>query len=422
MVIQHHLSTADEIRSIQIESLSNEILEAVKRGQAIRDLTSGQMMDCFYEIYRSWALPSHPMYAKYRNAGLSYLLSFIHPDSVKKLLAKGLRSETAMDRISDAGGFTGLAVPRGVVGHWVAGNVPMLSLISVLQAVLTKNISIVKLSTKQEDWISPFLRSLADTGPVGKAIAESVFVLSYPGEWREANSIVAEYSDVRIAWGGREAVESVAALPGKTDSGTLIFGPRFSCAAIDPSLMNEKDWIKLARDSVLFQQLACTSPHAVIVKGDAAAAEAAGLRLSEAFEVISANSYFDQLEAGEAVMLLEYRTSTWMQGQQLMASKGTEWTIHLHPRLEPFSGQGMRIVHLYPCLDWQEAVRCFPDSIQTVSHRLDESDLNSLVYHSKYTGVSRFVPVGEAHTYDIPWDGMLVLDQLVRWIRVDRQH
>lgn len=419
MVIKHHLSTSEEVHSLPLEAFQEALESTIARSSGIRKLTSEEIIEALYGIYKSWAMPSHPMHQRYRHAGLAYLLSFIHPDSLRKLLARGLRDERAMDEWTDVGGFRGIAVPKGVVGHWVAGNVPLLSLISVLQALLTRNVSIVKLSTKQEDWITPFLRSLAEQGAAGRLMAESVFVVSYPGEWTEANAVIAALADVRIAWGGQQAVQSVAGLPGKPDSGTMIFGPKFSCSAIDPSLMTAKDWLKLARDAVMFQQLACTSPHAVILKGTESEMNASAEKLAGALQTIASQGYYEALEAGEAVKVLEYRAAHWMQGERLIVSSGTEWTLHLHERLEPLGGQGMRIVHLYPCSDWQEAVRCFPSSIQTVSHRLGESDLKQIVESALHSGVSRFVPIGEAHTYDIPWDGMLVLDHLVRWIRVD---
>ncbi|MDT3427992.1 hypothetical protein J2Z22_003582 [Paenibacillus forsythiae] len=419
MVIHYHDVFSRTVEELSLEKFDDKLHEIEKRASHIRKLSMEEMIQALYTLYQAWAIPSHPMHQRYRNAGLAYLLTFLHPESLRKLLSKGLRRDSAMDCISGAGGFEGIAVPRGVVGHWVAGNVPLLSLISVLQALLTKNASIVKLSTKQEDWITPFLHSLAHTCKAGQVMAEAVLVFSFPGEWKDPSAAMAGYCDVRIAWGGLEAVRSVAEMKGKEESTSLIFGPKYSCSVIDPVLMSDKDWVNLARDTVLFQQLACTSPHAVISKGGVSGIKETVSRLALAYSTIVHQRYYEPLEAGEAVKLLEYRAAAWMNGESITASNGTEWTIHAHKRLEQLSGQGMRIIHVYPCEDWRELVSCLPSTIQTISHRLDQQSLEELVYTSKYSGVSRFVHVGEAHTYDIPWDGMLVLDQLIRWIRVD---
>ncbi|MDN4066461.1 acyl-CoA reductase [Paenibacillus vini] len=419
MVIRYHSCTGSIVKELSLEQFTAKLTDIAEQARPIRNLSIDEMIQALYGVYQAWAMPSHPMYHKYKNAGLAYLLAFLHPESIKKLLTRGLRSEFVLDRISEAGGFKGIAVPKGIVGHWVAGNVPLLSLISVLQAVLTKNVSIVKLSSKQEDWISPFLHSLAGTGEAGRVMAEAVSVFSFPGEWEEPNAAMAAHCDVRIAWGGQEAVRSVAGLKGKDESNTLIFGPKYSCSVIDPLLMSEQDWISLARDTVLFQQLACSSPHAVIVKGRANEVREIASQLENAFNKITHLPYYEPLEAGESVKLLEYRAAALINGEKIKSSRGTEWTIHTHERLQPLSGQGMRIIHVYPCDHWNELVKYLPSSIQTISHRLDAYSFDALVHASKYSGVSRFVSVGNAHTYDIPWDGMLVLDQLVRWIRVD---
>ncbi|MBU5441008.1 acyl-CoA reductase [Paenibacillus sp. MSJ-34] len=418
MVIKLHdyseLGKPQEITATRLEEL---LLTLTDRSNSLQTISTANMLSTMDKLYRSWAMPSHPMYSKYRYVGLAYLLSFIRSDALRQFLHRGLRHESAFDEIADLGGFQGIAVPKGVVGHWVAGNVPILSIISVLQAILTKNGSVVKLSSKQEDWITPFLHYLSKCGDVGKTMAESVVVLSYPGEWKEVNEQIAVHCDVRIAWGSQEAVESVAGLQGKWDSETIIFGPRLSTSVVDTNLMKLVDWDKLAQDIVLFNQLACTSPHAVFVKNGHM--EFAVKGLERAMCKIAQRSYFEPLDTGEASKVLHYRTAARLRGEKIVCSEGTEWTLHLYDRLEPVKGHGMKIISLIPYEREEDIVPFLPDSIQTISHKLPSAELKNLVFASRFSGVSRFVHIGESHQYDIPWDGMLVLDRLVRWIRVD---
>jgi len=420
MVIRLHDYRTSSRIELDEDELQSLVADCAAQARSPLNCTTNEMVEALHHIYQQWAMPSHPMHRQYRNVGLAYLLSFIHPSSIKSLLEKGIRHKDVMDQVVDVGGYHATAVPKGLVGHWLAGNVPMLSLISVLQAMLTKNRSIVKLSSKQEDWITPFLGELARSGDAGKRMADSVVVLSYPGEWQHANAILSSLCDVRIAWGGQEAVESIAALPAKPESATLVFGPRFSCSVIDPDCMISTDWVKMARDTVLFRQLACSSPHALFIKSDYAQIETYSSMLAEAFRGLEQQAYYEPLEAGEAVKVHHYRTAAWIRGERILTSTGSQWTLHLHEAMESrLEGQGLRTLHIYPYREVTAIASVLPASIQTISHKLPVDELNRLVAAVKHAGVSRLVPLGEAHVYDIPWDGMLVLDQLVRWIRVD---
>ncbi|MFD2671964.1 acyl-CoA reductase [Marinicrinis sediminis] len=386
----------------------------------VRHLKFNDMVEAFYTLYQRLASPKHPVHRQLRHVGLAYLLTFIHPDSLRSFLKRGLRHEQVLDQVVDLTGMSVTAVPRGMIGHWMAGNVPLLSLISVIQAILTKNHSIVKLSSRQIDYISPFLAELSKCGQAGQVMSESVMVVSYPGKDTIWNQQVAAQCDVRVAWGGREAVHAVSSLPGKPESETLIFGPKYSCAVIDPAQMDTADWTRIAQDMLLFNQLACSSPHALIVKGDKQVSLDAGGRLAEALQKPLRSHVSQPFDAGETMKVVHYRTRAWLKGERLLVSEGAEWTLHFHDRLEPLTGEGLHILHVYPSKDMSEIGHVLPPSIQTISHKLEEEDMLRLLDSVRFQGVSRIVPVGKAHHYQLPWDGMLVLDRFVRWITVEK--
>ena len=47
-----------------------------------------------------------------------------------------------------------------------------------------------------------------------------------------------ESADARVAWGGREAIESVCSLPKKYDSQDIFFGPKLSIMVIGKDSFN----------------------------------------------------------------------------------------------------------------------------------------------------------------------------------------
>ena len=77
-------------------------------------------------------------------------------------------------------------------------------------------------------------------------------------------------NDVRIAWGGREAVETVMSLPRRYGTDDIIFGPKYSFAAVgknsfDSDKLDDLTY-RLALDASIFEQQGCNSPHTVFIE------------------------------------------------------------------------------------------------------------------------------------------------------------
>lgn len=96
-------------------------------------------------------------------------------------------------------------------------------------------------------------------------------------------------AQVRIAWGGKEAVETVAKYPSMIDCETVVFGPKLSYAVIArEELSSEHAAKKLARrvsvDVSVFDQSGCASPHNLYIeKGGIVTPERFCEILAEAF-------------------------------------------------------------------------------------------------------------------------------------------
>ena len=65
----------------------------------------------------------------------------------------------------------------------------------------------------------------------------------------ENQKLISKAADIRIAWGGLEAVSSVLKLPKKLNCRDLIFGPKVSLAFVSREQLNtKKDLSKLAKN------------------------------------------------------------------------------------------------------------------------------------------------------------------------------
>lgn len=82
---------------------------------------------------------------------------------------------------------------------------------------------------------------------------------------------MSKMADIRVAWGGREAVMTVAGYPSKFDCSDLVMGPKLSYSVISAeALSDEHKTKKLARkvavDASVFDQTGCASAHNVFCR------------------------------------------------------------------------------------------------------------------------------------------------------------
>ncbi len=69
--------------------------------------------------------------------------------------------------------------------------------------------------------------------------------------------------------------------------------------------------------------------------------------------------------------------------------------------------------------DLREAVLSLSPKIQTLGLAIGHVELREAVSEgAAQVGVARCVPLGTMNFFETPWDGMLPLDRLVRWVRV----
>lgn len=105
----------------------------------------------------------------------------------------------------------------------------------------------------------------------GSDLMETVAVVYFSRDAKKLGDLMSKSAHIRIAWGGREAVETVANYPSMIDSETVIFGPKLSYAVIaKEELFSEQAARKLARrvsvDVSVFDQSGCASPHNLYIE------------------------------------------------------------------------------------------------------------------------------------------------------------
>jgi hypothetical protein len=106
------------------------------------------------------------------------------------------------------------------------------------------------------------------------------------------------------------------------------------------------------------------------------------------------------------------------ESKDVIASpQGADWTICMDRELSLKEPVGSRTLFLTEIGTWQEMIPLLSPQVQTVGIALgDAAEALAFAAAATRAGVSRCVRPGTMNNYESPWDGKLLLSQLVRWV------
>lgn len=352
-------------------------------------------------------------------AGLPFLVTFLRAHSLGEIVQREIPQPESLDRFVPVGQSKSLRVlPKGLVGHWIAGNVPLLGMFSWALCTLMGNANVIRLSSRQEDFVSPLLQRLSDLSEDGKRVAEETMLVYFDRDNQAAHSQMSLAADVRIAWGGEDAVQAIKSLPCRWECEDLAMGPRFSLAVIDPDVIDDAGVSRLATDAVFFDQLACSSPQIVFVKGTGASDSVKRFieKFSQSFDDQSRQYQRHPLDFGETYRIQLDRARVLLEGGDLRRDAETRWTVALTD--EPLSQVrcANRFILVAPFVDDAEVLDKIPANVQTVVTCLADDDFEQFTERAAHYGVCRFPLPGEGNHFDVPWDGLPLVSRLTRWV------
>ena len=351
--------------------------------------------------------------------GVAFLAGFLQRSNLESLLAREFPDPESLQRFVSAGTRKSIrAVPRGLVCHWLAGNVPLLGALSWAISALVGNVNLLRLSSRQDDPIGPLLPVLDRLGETGKQMAAETVVVRFDRDDLKSHQAMSQAADVRLAWGGREAVEAVRSLPSRWECEDLVLGPRTSLAVIDPHLANEATLGRLATDIAMFDQQACSSPQVIYVRG-CPGEQAWDSCLDQIVQKLGdAATRFVRhpLDAGETYRISLDRTRLLLGGASLHHDGGTQWTVAVADRANADVRCVNRFVQVVPFQHSDEVIDQLPHGVQTVVTLLDSDDHDHFTESAALRGVCRFPLPGEGNFFESPWDGVPFASRLTRWV------
>ncbi|MDW5563824.1 MAG: acyl-CoA reductase [Methanomassiliicoccus sp.] len=366
--------------------------------------------------------------------GASYMSLWLRRDNLERLLSIDLVNREALDRFCEVQpGVLMRAQPRGVSCHWLPNNVPTLSFFSLMLAVLTKNASVLKVSEVNRGVLTAVLKRLARievdrNGRMisGSTIVETVCMISFDSSHLEANEMMSQAADIKLAWGGSEAVRSVAALPQKDTCDILLFGPKYSLAVFDQAFLAREDLDNalkpLAMDVALFDQTACSSPQVAIVERGAMSAREFAEHMARCLETLPRRMLGTRRPEARCLDIINVRGAYLLSEDKDIVMPGDlGWTILIDQDAglpEPVQGKCLFVREVGDLL---EAAEWLTRRVQTVALCIEDPDRRmAFANKASYIGVDRFVLPGSMNDFALPWDGMLPLGRMVRWTTIRR--
>ena len=375
-----------------------------------------------------------------RAQGLQFLSNWCKGDTLRTIADESLRGRRGY--IDNPRGHSYLhtnrrllyARPRGIVSHWLAGNVPLLGMLTLAQSIITKNSNILKAASSFSSVLPALLETFRDLeviSPAGRIIKgndvlKTIAVIYYDRSDVTSAHIMSELSNCRISWGGKEAIKNTISLPKDINCEDIIFGPKLSYMVIGEEILkNERLSKKYARraatDISVFDQYACASPHTIFLENpehNNNAKRFASL-LSQELDKALIRIPKGKIDQAIASQIESVRLRYELVGD-VWKSNNTDWTILYNDSSEAKLANPIysRVITLVSVKDIMLTAELAHTGIQTIGLGLDGDKKLMYAKIASNKGAQRFPDIGRMTNFDTPWDGLYPMDRLVKWISI----
>jgi len=362
--------------------------------------------------------------------GASYISIWLRRDNLERICRLNFGDNTFADQFADGGiGFSMMAQPRGIVCHWVASNVPTLSFFSLVMGILTKNGNILKVSEENRNTLTALLRGLSNVKVeigskeyLGRDIVRAISVVSFDSRESAIGEAFSMVADCKVIWGGADSVKAITALPQKETCEIIPFGPKYSFGVFDRGSVENNEFRsnlrKVLRDVLLFNQMACSSPQVLFFEKSSKSLKDIAQIMKEEFEALPSKLLERPIPQHVASRIITTRGMYLLSdNKEVVQPQGLDWTILISrdPGLEdPVHGG---------CIFVKE-VDSINDVVPFVTRKIQAIVLCTTTEQSRIEfarlatrrGADRIVLPGTAHDFTLPWDGIMAINRLVRWV------
>jgi Acyl-CoA reductase (LuxC)./Acyl-protein synthetase, LuxE. len=382
------------------------------------------------QVAQTW--PNNVSLLGLKDKGLLFLSSWCDNKHLKSISELGLRGNIGyIDRFMEFPNSDKhylKANSRGLVCHWLAGNVQILGFFALIQSIITKNVNLLKISSRDNGVFVNILNTFVDTEYTtesgylikGNDLLETIAVVYFSRHAKDLGVKMSMEADVRIAWGGKEAIQTVSNYPAKFDCETVMFGPKLSFAVISKEeLSSEQDAKKLARrvaiDTSVFDQTGCASPHNLYVE------DGGNISVSRFLEILGEIMPKVELQIPKPITSIEQVSNIHsIRGiydfkGYVVGSNNMSWTLLFDDKVERCSPIYSRVLFVHKIKSIYETLNLIDDNTQTIGIAAPKEKALDFALLATEKGVSRLPIIGRMLNFEMPWDGIILIDRLVKW-------
>ena len=329
--------------------------------------------------------------------------------------------------IERADGIRARAVAPPLTFHVFSGNVPGVSVTSMVRALLVKSAVLGKSAAGEPFLAARFAQRLAQVDP---AIGACLAITYWSGGDLQLEATALQHANAVVHYGAATAIASLRARA-PAHVRFIEHGPRISFAIVNAAIVDDEAGGRaareLARAVALFEQQGCVSPQSAYVVGnEAAAARRFAARVASALEDVQREFPRGIIDAAEATAVRELRTNAEFrairgENVELWTGENLAWTVVLDTAPD-FAGTCLnRTLLVKHATAWDDVVahlRPFGTLLQTVGVAGFESQpLHELATALTDAGATRVTSLADMPWPPVSWhhDGRGPLTELIRW-------
>lgn len=437
---------------VQVPQLSQQqldhVIKVVKESAAsvLKSLSVTQIIEIIDKVieqlldrsnpYRQKAEELLPIVTGYNEEiirlGLTNYLKTFRKQNLQRFIAEDFGNPLLLDdfqpRIKK--GFSKAVGANITVQVW-SGNVPALSLWSLISSLIVKSGTIGKLPSAEPLFAGWFAKMIAEAEP---RLADCLAVIWWKGGDEEKEMRIYQQADIVLAYGGNQALESIKSRVPITTR-FLPFGHKISFGIVSRvSLDSRKVW-KTVRDAaydvIRYDQQGCYSPHVFYVQ-NGGNVEPREFARYLAHELDSFEKRYPRrsLSLEEAANLVEWRQKEEFslftnQDKEILGEQNNSWVVvfdQAESELTPSClNRVIRVVEVDELFDIPSHIENSRSYLQTAGIAASPKELYEIAELLGRVGVTRITGLGNMTAPEAAWhhDGRFNLLDLVNMVDIE---
>ncbi|XFA99101.1 acyl-CoA reductase [Candidatus Izemoplasma sp. B36] len=309
---------------------------------------------------------------------------------------------------------------RGIAFHIAPSNVPINFAYSLVAGLLSGNINIIRISSKNFDQIEIMKEIINET--LSEFLKDYIILIQYDHD-KNITDYFSEICDVRIIWGGDNTIRTIRESSVGSRTIEICFADRNSMSIIDAEYFlkteNKKRIINdFYNDTYLSDQNACTSPKIVCWKGENID-NAERIFWSMLYEKVLHDYELQKVKAVEKYSKFIIYASNH-RNIDLQKFGNFLYVINIREidkDIKDHFGDSGIFYQYHIKNSIEEIVSLFDKKLQTISYfGLKAKDIYQNISNLNIKGVDRIVPIGKTLDFDLIWDGYDLINTMSRYI------